>query len=225
MIILYFRKETAMFFQRLLNDDPIQALPVVIAAALIYWFVRRSKHKKKFADSFTEVRKRSRFNEIVRLLFICFIVELICCTLFPTAFWYKLWHYPFERDFYFYMRFQRWELAPKLLANIWLDGQVLGHSRYIWLSTFWDFAVNIVLYIPLGLFLPLIWKRAKLWKVVLIGFGCTFLIEFLQAFIGRQGSADDVICNTLGALASYTLYLLMKKLFPRFTEKCKTVAE
>lgn len=214
-----------MFFERLLRDDPVQALPVVIAAALIYWFVRRARHKKKFADSFAEVRGRSRFNEIARLLFICFIVELICCTLFPTSFWYKLWHYPFDHDFYFYTKFQRWELAPKLLANLWHNGHVLGpFGGYVWLATFWDFAVNIALYVPLGFLLPLVWKRANLWKTVLVGFGCTFLIEFLQAFIGRQGSADDVICNTLGALVGYTLYLLMKKLLPKFTEKCKTAA-
>lgn len=214
-----------MFFERLLRDDPVQALPVVIAAALIYWFVRRARHKKKFADSFAEVRRRSRFNEIARLLWVCFIAELICCTLFPTSFWYKLWHYPFDHDFYFYTKFQRWQIKPVLLANVLRDGQVLGTDRYIWLSTFWDFAVNIALYVPLGFLLPLVWKRANLWKTVLIGFGCTFLIEFTQAFIGRQGSADDVICNTLGALVGYALYLLMKKLLPKFTEKCKTFAE
>lgn len=214
-----------MFLQDFLEDDPVQALPVVIAAALIYWFVRRARHKKKFAGSFAEVRRRSRFNEFVKLLFVCFIVELICCTLFPTMFWYKLWHYPFEHDFYLYTKFQRWEYLPKLLANVLLDGQVLGPNRHVWLATFRDFAVNIALYAPLGFLLPLVWKRANLWKTVLIGFGCTFLIEFTQAFIGRQGSADDVICNTLGALVGYALYLLMKKLLPKFTEKCKTVAE
>ncbi len=214
-----------MVFQRLLNDDPVQALPVVIAAALIYWFIHRAQHKRKYTDNFAEVRKQSLLNEIIRLIFVCYIAELICCTLSPTAFWYKLWHYPFDHDFYFYTKFQRWELAPKLLSNLWLDGQILGQNRYVWLSTFWDFAVNIVLYVPLGFLLPLLWKRANLWKTVLIGFGCTFLIEFLQAFIGRQGSTDDVICNVLGTLVGYAIYLLMKKLLPKFTEKCKISAK
>ena len=215
-----------MFLRQLLEDDPVQALPVVIAIALIYWFVRRSQHKRKFADDFAGVRRRCRFNELARLLFVCCIAELICCTLTPTAFWYKLWHFmAFDPFLGVNVRFQRLEHIPKPLANVLLDGQVLGTNRYVWLSTFWDFAVNIVLYVPLGFLLPLLWKRANLWKTVLIGFGCTFLIEFLQAFIGRQGSTDDVICNVLGTLVGYAIYLLMKKLLPKLTEKCKISAK
>ena len=46
------------------------------------------------------------------------------------------------------------------------------------------------------------------------------LIEFMQAFIGRDPSIDDVICNTIGAVFGYILYLKMKKIFPEFIEKC-----
>lgn len=62
-----------MVFQRLLNDDPVQALPVVIAAALIYWFIHRAQHKRKYTDNFAEVRKQSLLNEIIRLIFVCYI--------------------------------------------------------------------------------------------------------------------------------------------------------
>ena len=110
-----------MFLRQLLEDDPVQALPVVIAIALIYWFVRRSQHKRKFADDFAGVRRRCRFNELARLLFVCCIAELICCTLTPTAFWYKLWHFmAFDPLLGVNVRFQRLEHIPKPLANVLL---------------------------------------------------------------------------------------------------------
>ena len=78
---------------------------------------------------------------------------------------------------------------------------------------------------PLGLALPFVLKKENFGKVVLIGFIITLLTEFLQGFTGRVGGIDDIIFNTLGAAAGYGLYLLMRLIFPKFTEKCKTKAD
>lgn len=206
--------------ERLLNEDSIQALPIVIITALIYWFVRKSRHKRKFGDNFKEIRKKARLNEIIRLLFVCYIAELICCTMFPTGFWYWVFNlFPVHRD----IKFVRWNFVPTLWAHfVEHSGKLLGEFQ--WKRIVLDFVLNILLYIPLGLALPFIWKRAGFVKTVLVGLGCTLLVEFMQAFIFRDPNIDDVICNTLGAACGYLLYLIMKKVFPNFTEKCKVRA-
>jgi len=35
----------------------------------------------------------------------------------------------------------------------------------------------------------------------------------------RDSTIDDVVCNTLGALLDYLLYLIIKKLFPKLAAK------
>ena len=199
-----------------LNEEPIQAIPTVIIIALIYWFVRRSKHKRKLGDNFKEIRQKARMNEIIRLLFICWVAELVCCTMFPTGFWYGLNHLVIVHTD---IKFRSWHFVPALWEHLIVySGEYLSFSdlRKIIL----DFLLNIMLYIPFGLALPFIWKYASYVKTILIGFACTMLIEFMQAFISRDPSIDDVICNTIGAVFGYILYLKMKKIFPEFIEKC-----
>lgn len=67
---------------------------------------------------------------------------------------------------------------------------------------------NIAFFIPFGVLLPV-----KNWKAVLIT-ACVFsgLVEVTQ-YIGGYGLAelDDVICNTLGAMIGYWIWLALKK--------------
>ena len=73
--------------------------------------------------------------------------------------------------------------------------------------------LNILLFIPLGFFLPTIWndyRTAK--KTILTGLGTSFIIEILQIFTFRLTDIDDLITNTLGAVVGYYLY-------SRFSEK------
>lgn len=82
------------------------------------------------------------------------------------------------------------------------------------------------MFMPIGLALPFVLKRPTFGHTVLVGFCFTFYIEYLQGFSGqRDGNIDDVICNTLGAIAGFLLYLLMKLIFPKFTAKCMVKAE
>lgn len=198
------------------------ALPFAALAALIYWLIRRSRHKKKLNGSFKTARKQARWNEIIRLLLVFWIAEIACVTLFPIWFWgdvismfFGAWHWNLRGE---YSLSIRWQYIPTLWFMIADPQYFTGDStlRYIL-----EWAANVVLFVPLGLALPFVMKRPKFWKVTLIGFGCTFFIELVQPFVFREGTADDVINNTLGAVIGYLLYLAMKKLFPKFTQKCK----
>ena len=75
-----------------------------------------------------------------------------------------------------------------------------------------DILVNLLAYLPLGLLLSLIWRRAGkttgLLFAVAAGFALSFCMEFLQeALPSRVSSAQDVVNNTLGTVAGALLAL------------------
>ena len=75
---------------------------------------------------------------------------------------------------------------------------------------------NIVLFIPMGFFIPLIWKCKKYFrKALLIGILCSLSIELLQYIISlllefnyKVTDVDDILLNTLGFIIGFFLYRL-----------------
>jgi glycopeptide antibiotics resistance protein len=65
--------------------------------------------------------------------------------------------------------------------------------------------MNVALFVPLGIFLPLVFRRGKLnWRKMLVaGLGFSAGIEFLQMFGGRMAEVDDVLFNVAGSMAGY----------------------
>lgn len=81
-----------------------------------------------------------------------------------------------------------------------------------------NIAGNIILFMPLGFLLPLLWERWRSAKAtVLLGAGLSFSIEFLQFFTSRGTDVDDLMLNTLGALWGYGVFLLTDRLFPELS--------
>ncbi len=74
--------------------------------------------------------------------------------------------------------------------------------------------LNIAMFLPLGVLLPLSVKRFQRWYWMLAtGAGASFLIEALQYSLDRgQADVDDLICNTLGAMLGYCLCMLVVSL-------------
>lgn len=72
--------------------------------------------------------------------------------------------------------------------------------------------LNIALFLPLGVLLPMLGERWKTLKsVVLTGFLFSLFIEFMQIFSFRTTDVDDLIMNTLGAAAGYGIWKLLSK--------------
>lgn len=76
--------------------------------------------------------------------------------------------------------------------------------------------LNILMFVPLGCLLPLIWKEFRGTKAMFLwGLGLSLLIETMQIFTYRLTDVDDLITNTLGAVLGYGLLrLYLKKGFP-----------
>ncbi|GKV57185.1 antibiotic resistance protein VanZ [Sporosarcina sp. NCCP-2222] len=72
---------------------------------------------------------------------------------------------------------------------------------------------NMLIFTPIGLFVPMLWRKLRAWwKVFLVGFGMTCLIEGIQFFIGRSSDIDDVILNTVGVMIGYGLFMIGSKI-------------
>ncbi len=72
--------------------------------------------------------------------------------------------------------------------------------------------LNVILFLPFGVFLPMMGERWKTLKsVVLSGFLLSLFIEVMQIFSFRTTDIDDLIMNTLGAAAGYGIWRLFSK--------------
>jgi glycopeptide antibiotics resistance protein len=67
---------------------------------------------------------------------------------------------------------------------------------------------NIILFLPLGLLLPLIFRVFNSWRLMfVIGFGTSFVIEVLQyEYAKRIFDIDDILLNGLGAMTGLFIY-------------------
>lgn len=93
---------------------------------------------------------------------------------------------------------------------------IISYFRYYGASLFLvNFVGNIVMFMPWGFGLVLLWKRKqRLWSIIFHALALTVFIETAQLFVGRSVDVDDVILNFLGSCMGAGLYFLLRKLFP-----------
>lgn len=79
-----------------------------------------------------------------------------------------------------------------------------------------DAVLNIVLFVPLGFFLPLLYKKySRISNIALTGFLFSLSIEIVQMFGRGSTDINDLITNTVGASLGYFIY----KWFVRIARK------
>ena len=72
--------------------------------------------------------------------------------------------------------------------------------------------LNILLFVPLGFILPLLWKEFRSRRAMcLTGFLLSLGIELAQLLNDRVSDVDDLIMNTLGAFLGYALLMLLSR--------------
>lgn len=201
-----------------------QMVPLGLIALVILMLLRPAR-KRRLArlDLTSSVRRESALA-----LFVVFCAGLAALTLFPADFWsgsgrfllhpnawgtlvrewYPTWDETVSRFAYLPNMLKPFEEISRALdrKSYWLLFMLLG---------------NIIMFMPLGFFPALLWRRWRWWKSLLVGLGSSAIIEFVQFFIGRSTDIDDVILNTLGALAGFWIFGLLRALLPTFIEKFK----
>lgn len=75
--------------------------------------------------------------------------------------------------------------------------------------------LNVLLFVPLGLMLPILWRKFRTQKdTVLFGFGMSLAIEILQIFTFRATDINDLITNTFGTFLGFSLARVLLKKIP-----------
>lgn len=144
-------------------------------------------------------KKFSLQKHIIVFLFFIYTVGVFSVTLFPLPIQKEL------IDYYKKSNYIKNELIP--FKSIF---EITGNGYKILI-------LNIALFIPLGSFLPLLFKKvSNLGKTIFCGLICSIGIESLQFFISlilgfnyRVTSIDDVILNTTGAAIGFMLLKLV----------------
>jgi len=80
-------------------------------------------------------------------------------------------------------------------------------------------AGNIVLFLPLGILLPLLWRRWTLSRTTFAALLLSAGIELLQFYTGRGADIDDVMLNTLGAAIGYIVFCVFRACAPEFSKR------
>ncbi len=73
---------------------------------------------------------------------------------------------------------------------------------------------NFLLFFPLGILIPLVWRRLRFWRSVLIVIGVSSGIELVQylsrTWINRSADVNDVVLNVFGASLGLLLVCLLR---------------
>lgn len=86
--------------------------------------------------------------------------------------------------------------------------------------------LNIILFVPLGIMLPFLWKKYNTPKAAAVfGFMMSLSIELLQLFTYRATDINDLIANTLGTVFGYFLFRMISYLVPSVRNVAKRKTE
>ena len=87
------------------------------------------------------------------------------------------------------------------------------------ITDFKNTILNIILFIPLGIMLPFLWKKYNTLRATLIfGFSMSLAIELLQILTYRATDINDLIANTVGAVLGYFVFRTTSYIFPFVTK-------
>lgn len=186
------------------SDSKIEAvfeiLPFSALAAVIYFILRLSYLK------LGNVKRKPIWKELAYGLFVCYCFSVLALVWTPEPFWYELYHgmdFSGSKSLMFGGEYKNNRMLYRCIFGDLKDN---AHEKYM-------IAANIALFVPLGIFLPILFKRLKWWQVILMGFGATCIVELVQPVFGRTGDVDDVITNTIGAVIGGAVGKLLLLLF------------
>jgi glycopeptide antibiotics resistance protein len=105
------------------------------------------------------------------------------------------------------------ELHPNL-ASLTCSSAILPTGSKARFFCMYNAAGNVLLFFPLGILLPLVWRRLRFWRGMQIAIAVSCSIELVQylsrARVHRTADVNDVILNVLGASLGLALVFLLR---------------
>ncbi|SLK31194.1 Predicted integral membrane protein [Mycobacteroides abscessus subsp. abscessus] len=160
-------------------------------------------------------REQNWGKEIVLFLFVMFCIGVASQTIIPK--WYTM----VGQDGKAHIYMNRLEgirsinLIPfsTILSYLALSNDQVSNWNQVSLI---NLLGNVLVFVPFGIFLPLIWKPFRtftslFWMSIFI----PLFIEITQLFIGRSTDIDDVILNAFGIIFGFCVYKILETLLQK----------
>ena len=98
----------------------------------------------------------------------------------------------------------------------WFQGgvSILPIHEMVSLWDGWMLVGNIILFCPLGILIPLFWKRDKAAQVLQMGIILSLFLECVQFVIGRTFDVGDLLSNTVGTGVGWMIWYVVQKCIP-----------
>ena len=166
------------------------------------------------------VVKNKRINiarEIILFIFFVYFLFLLLLTIFKGG------RIEFSNQFNSYMYREHGLLGIINVVPIKETINTFMHSETGMRNSLRNLIGNILVFMPLGFFIPLLFdKFNNLKKVLKVGCLSSLAIELSQLFVGSNVcDIDDVIYNTLGALAGFICYKTFETIIKKVNLKNK----
>ena len=197
--------DTLLWYWEITWDYIREMLPCMALAAAAFFLLRPARYRRLDRLSLTS----GIWREGALLAFVLFCAGLAALTVFPFGFWGGLMHGYLPAERWLGWRSRGMYLRVTILAELLEGGE---WALYMLLG-------NVAMFLPLGFFPALLWRRPRCWRSVLVAGGTSLFIEITQIFVDRSSDINDLILNTLGGLAGYGLYRLLASLAPGFIRK------
>ncbi len=179
----------------------LQVVPITCLVGIIYAVIRYAAIKKKSCSIVWS-------SEIMRLLFVCYLTGLVNLILVPNNLWTYIW---------FYLRngYPGGEIDPLFSGGFnFVPTFLKAHTGEFtigrWVRTMLE--GNIVIFVPMGFFLPFVSKKIKTRNIWCLTILIPVFVEILQPVIGRSFDVDDVLMNFAGIIIGYFVAVITKVL-------------
>ena len=111
---------------------------------------------------------------------------------------------------------QSFTYAKLELVPFWTYWAVIEHVPGV---SIWDIILNVVLFMPLGFLVTLLFPEIAWWKILIIAMAMSVAIETNQYFFEKGiAQIDDVMHNSIGAILGW----LVANGCIRITNNCKS---
>lgn len=170
---------------------------IFLCIVLPIWIILRASKIKH--NRTAHIKELLKHEILVNMLFI-YLLYLAQMTIFPLNF-----GIPLERRVSLIPFKTIMQFAPILLKHGLISNSLRPHLNIGAINI----VGNVVVFIPVGILIPLVNRRVSTFRMtLLLGFTTSFTIELLQFLFtkGRIMDIDDLILNTLGVAAGWVAF-------------------
>lgn len=179
-------------------------IPYMVLSMPVYLIVRIIILKRKSA-------KINWYHEAGAFLFAVFLVGLASQTVIPKFEFGNVQFNVVNNGLH------KTNIIPfRVFLETWIEVFKYGNTSYFIIN----FLGNVLMFVPIGFFLPLLWSVSGK-KVVLMGGCISLFIEITQLLLPRGTDVDDLILNTAGTVLGLLLYKLLSLILGNFFLKFK----